>query len=194
MRQQRNRQLALSKQAGGTAGQAAQIARGAEQDIAATAWSQEQEALGEYQKTISNVLSGQSTLELMWGGLGAASMPQASGTSGGGGITVICTELHRQGKMSDEMYAATATYGIIIKEEDPSIYVGYRLWADPIVRLMKKSELLSKVVSVPTLAWGRLQQNEETVFGEILKFIGVPFCRVLGNWRLKWQSIRPQKV
>lgn len=180
MRQQRNRRLAMAKQGGATAGQQEQIRREAEGDIAATAWSQEQQALGDYQKTIGNVLSGMSALEMGWAGLGAASIPQSSGGDG----SVICTELHRQGYLTNEEIVEETAYGVCLRSVDPNVYWGYRLWADPVVEMMKKSSVVTRIVSFFAVPWVR-----KTNFGKILNFIGLPLCRVIGKGRELWEGL-----
>lgn len=106
------------------------------------------------------------------------------GTQGG---TVICTELHRQGLMSDELYAADASYGWLMERVNPEIVRGYRLWATEFVRLMRHSKLFTRLVALLAIPWAREmsyrmgQYKHGNMLGKLLFCIGTPICRWLGR-------------
>jgi hypothetical protein len=70
-----------------------------------------------------------------------------------GKITVICSELHRQGLMSDEIYFADEKFGEQLSEEHPEILKGYTLFATPIVEKMQESEEFTQIINEIAKPW-----------------------------------------
>lgn len=69
--------------------------------------------------------------------------------------SVICTELNHQGYISDSMLRASTAYvrkTSIKNERMMGTYLGYRLFADPIVKVMQKSRLVTWIM----LPYGKL--------------------------------------
>ena len=101
--------------------------------------------------------------------------------------TVICTELHRQGLMSDELYAADASYGWLMEHTDPAAVRGYRSWATKWVRLMSVSALFTHLVALLAIPWAKEmayrlgQYDRGTLIGKILFAVGTPICRWIGR-------------
>ena len=58
--------------------------------------------------------------------------------------TVICTELHRQGRLSRKDYLACAAYSQ--QNWSDAQFVGYHSWAISTVRGMRKSKTLSRMI------------------------------------------------
>jgi len=58
--------------------------------------------------------------------------------------TIVCTESHRQGLISDSEYRLTKAYGS--RKLSASQYAAYISWATPIVALMRKNGAFSRVV------------------------------------------------
>jgi len=58
--------------------------------------------------------------------------------------TVICTEMHRQGLLSDELFEADKIFGKEIKKYDRSLYDGYLLWAVPFVKFIQDKPTFTK--------------------------------------------------
>ena len=102
-------------------------------------------------------------------------------------VTVICTELNRQGLLPDNIYRLDSEYSS--KHIDREAYLGYRLWADPVVRLMRKSRLFTRIVKPIALSYcyeAAHRMNPEikgSWFGGCLIKIGVPACRFI--YRIK---------
>ena len=107
--------------------------------------------------------------------------------SGGDDGTVICTELHRQGKLCDEWFKVDKKVGLWFARNDPDVMTGYHFWGKPLARLMKKSSFISYVVSLLALPWAKemyIQQgnNEISTFrGKFLHKFGLPICRIIGK-------------
>jgi hypothetical protein len=103
--------------------------------------------------------------------------------------TVICTELKRQGLLSSKVLEADELFGKQIRKLRPDIYKGYLRFAKPIVRWMKKSKLITKIVSWFAIPWAesmayimgyKLKDNK---FGRVIMWIGIRLCEFLGRDR-----------
>jgi hypothetical protein len=99
------------------------------------------------------------------------------GADGGDG-TVICTELHRQGLMSDEVYKVDSEYG---KSLDGDIIRGYQSFGIPIARAMAKSPILTAIVKPMALKWAYHMAGQHNIFGKIALTLGIPVCRWIGK-------------
>lgn len=111
---------------------------------------------------------------------------------GGGGDKVICTALHELGRLSDEMYALDAEFGLRVNREDPMLGDGYRLWATAVAEHIKGDSIGSKValaiVSPVATAWAaemahvmRPSEYKSNIFGKALMAVGHPICRMIGK-------------
>jgi hypothetical protein len=154
VRQSANRQVRQARAEAGqagrtTRGEEAQIRRQAEADIGAQLYENRLRSLGAYQNTISNVARNLATIELGNQSIATGSQMPAPPRGGGlvDGLTVICTELHRQGYLSDEIIEKDAEFGRTIRVESPEVYQGYRLLADPVVVRMQKSKVFTAIVA-----------------------------------------------
>ena len=111
------------------------------------------------------------------------------GGGGGGGGKVICTELHRQGKLDDATMAADKKFGENVAQNDPHTMIGYHCWALPIVRQMRKSKIITFIVSLLALPWAREMYFRQTgngrgsYRGRVLMAFGIPVCRFIGRRR-----------
>ena len=101
--------------------------------------------------------------------------------SGGGGITVICTEMHRQRLITDSDLKITSEFSR--KFIDDYTYYGYRLMADPIVAKMRCSRLLTFVLLPFVKAYTKEAKHrlglckKGSRLGELILKIGIPQCR-----------------
>lgn len=95
----------------------------------------------------------------------------------GGEFSVICTELHRQGIMSPELYRIDSEH--TRKYLSPVTRRGYRIWAIPVVPIMRKSPFLTKIAAF--FAIKRAQSLiGQSLFGSIFRKIFEPICFVIG--------------
>jgi hypothetical protein len=108
--------------------------------------------------------------------------------------TVICTELHRRGYVTEKERAACSLWRHRnIKDHE---YIGYRLWADPVVRLMKKSSFFSYLISILGVPWIRTTANLwnprirvgllQRGIGRALIAAGLPFCRFIYRRKVRY--------
>lgn len=108
-----------------------------------------------------------------------------------GGVTqelsVICTEMNRQGLLSKNIRIADEIYGHQMRKDRPEVYYGYYLWAKHVVRLMRKSKRFSKFVCFLALPWAKEMAYEMgylgkgSIRGKIIMKVGVPLCGILGK-------------
>ena len=109
--------------------------------------------------------------------------------NGDGMGKVICTELHRQGKLDDATMAADKKFGENVAQNDPHTMIGYHCWALPIVRQMRKSKIITFIVSLLALPWAREMYFRQTgngrgsYRGRVLMAFGIPVCRFMGRRR-----------
>ncbi len=106
---------------------------------------------------------------------------------GGFRATVICTELHRQGLMSDEIREADERFGRMISATSPETMLGYHYWAIPIVNLMQKSRLFTKIVWTVARPWAYHMAYEmgtlekDNLLGKILMKVGAFISKIIGK-------------
>lgn len=97
-------------------------------------------------------------------GLSAPSSGAGGGGGGGGSGSVICTECARQGHLSEWVVAKDWAYGVRLRNKRPGVYEGYRIWAAPIVRMMKRSprftQLIAPLVRACAIELGRRADYE----------------------------------
>lgn len=120
------------------------------------------------------------------GGMDTAGTDAESDAEGGdtdGGESVICTELHRQGLLTDEIYRIETAYGARL---DPLIIDGYHLWGEPVARLMARSPVATMIVHaivkpmVHEMA-GQPGSGFSRRWGKAVLAAGKPLCRGLGR-------------
>lgn len=193
LRQRRNQKLRTAKASGKSEEEMSQIERSADTDIGNYMFQSQGQALSDYQKLIGNIIAGTSSMEMGFAGLekSGEKVPVQAPSSGFLG-TVICTVMHDEGYMSDEIYAKDIEFGINIRKNDPLVYVGYRAIADPMVIMMEKSKLFTKLVSYPAMAWARNMAGDYNLAGKLITTIGMPLCRLIGM--LSQQEVANEKV
>ena len=105
----------------------------------------------------------------------------------GGPLTVICTELYRQGFMSDHIRSADQKYGDMIWETRPEVMIGYHYWALGIVDRMKKSRSFTKAVWFFAKPWSEQMAFEMGALdkgnwiGKVLMEVGIFFSGIIGK-------------
>ena len=100
--------------------------------------------------------------------------------------TVICTELYRQGYLTDEIYQADRKFGQYIDQKMPLVRKGYQFLAAPIVRRMQESEDYTKTVYIFAKPWAEQMAyragalDKGNGWGIVIMIIGVPLCFITG--------------
>ena len=122
----------------------------------------------------------------------AATGGDGPGGDGPGGDKVICTALHEMGRLSDDVYALDAQFGLRVNSQDPMLGDGYRVWATSVANYIKGDSIGSKValaiVSPVAKAWAaemahvmRPDEYKPNVIGKALMAVGHPICRTVGK-------------
>lgn len=102
---------------------------------------------------------------------------------------IICTELHRQGLLANDVMEADQDFGRLVAKYEPNVMRGYTILATPIVKLMRMSKLFTKVVALIARPWAdhmayRMNVKEtDNTFGRIVMSLGIPFCRFVGEMK-----------
>jgi len=112
---------------------------------------------------------------------------QAGQMQADSGGKIICTELFRQGKMDKEIFAADNEFGLMMQDQQPEIHAGYIRWAKYVVPAMRKSPLVTKLVSLVALPWAKHMafimgvSKKDSLIGKLVMMIGLPICKILGK-------------
>lgn len=115
---------------------------------------------------------------------------QTAQASGGGG-TVICTELHKQGFMDEETFQADQKFGAHLMKFNPDVMIGYWTVAQPIVALMKASRVFSRLVNFFAAPWAKEMAHQVNPvlpgsrFGSVIMVGGLAFCGFIGRFRVR---------
>lgn len=175
-RQNANRRLAQTAgkmgMAGATMGGAQeQLRRQAEFNAQAMNQEYKDKALALYGKNIGAKQSGLSSLYLSGKGVGQAGVQTP--TPSAGGISIICTELYNQGKISKNEWLRATYFGYSIH---PNTYFGYLTIAKPIVHLMKKSDKFSNLF----VGWAKSIAKQKP---NLITRLMMPICFMVGYAR-----------
>ncbi len=92
--------------------------------------------------------------------------------------TVICTELARQGLLSQELYQAGHAHFLSIS---PQTVRGYRVWANKVVPLMQKSPWLSHALApLVNCRYEHVTGKRKNFLGWFSVHICQPICYLIG--------------
>lgn len=111
----------------------------------------------------------------------AAKQSTASSSKKSGGLkTVICTELHRQGLLSHDLYAHPKALQHFFNLH-PYTIAGYQLWGAGVAERMRSSSLLSHLMlPVAEARYRMVTTGRFNLLGATTIYIGQPICFVLG--------------
>ena len=102
--------------------------------------------------------------------------------------SVICTELYRQGLISEGVYTADSYWG---RMQDYEVIAGYQLWARPLVKLMRRSYGFTLLMAALTKPWMKAVMHDlgttkrGSRLGRLYMDAGIPVCRFLGRFNAK---------
>lgn len=95
--------------------------------------------------------------------------------------TVICTELHEQGKLSGDLYGHTKAFAHFDALSEDTIR-GYHAWAIPVVGWMKKSPMLCSILTpIVQARYRMITTGEFNLIGAATIYIGQPICTLIGK-------------
>ena len=110
-------------------------------------------------------------------------------------VSVICTELNKQGHLPDEILIFDTIHGRC--HIDEYSYIGYRAWGDTVVKWMQKSKIVTHIVKPFARAWAYEMASRVTpnikgnLLGKVLYKFGLPICRYIGKRKMEgavWAS------
>lgn len=135
--------------------------------------------LANYGKSIGAGISGTESLAAAGAGRKVAETPTPT-PSYGGGLSIICTELYRQKKITLKELSSCRDFGDSVSDET---FRGYLIIAKPIVKLMKKSDRFSDLF----IDWAKnLSKNKPNNFTLFM----IPICTVIGKISVEVHNAR----
>ena len=137
-----------------------------------------QERFGQVGASLGFAQFSQAEIAAEKGAAAQVAAARAQG-GGGGGVTVICTELHRQGYLSNDIMEKDRNFGIHIRKTDPAVYAGYIMWAPTVVKIMKKSKLFTKTISLLAVPWATYMAGGDSKLGKFVMNVGSYLCKKL---------------
>jgi len=111
----------------------------------------------------------------------ASKQSKATSTKASGGLkTVICTELHRQGLLSSELYNHPKAQEHF-HNLHPYTIAGYHLWGLKVAERMRTSPALT-IAMIPVVRWryDMVTSGRFNLIGAATIYVGQPICFVLG--------------
>lgn len=176
----RNQLQAQGVKGGAALGAVSQVERAKAYDVNNQLIQNQRQAEQDYMNATKANANFTQASEMNFGQLAAGKDVKAP-SSNSDGMTVICTELYRQGYFSAEIMEADTSYGEKLRNARPEVYIGYRSWADHLVPLMQKSERWTKAVAFFAIPWAMNMAGEKNLFGLILSKVGEPICGIIGK-------------
>jgi hypothetical protein len=120
-------------------------------------------------------------------------IPGYGGPGDGGGLsfstgTVICTELHRQGYLTDAQIEADRNIGASMRLFHPHVYRGYIAWAPYVVAGMQRSKRFSRFIAFIARPWATHlayaagdPSSRPTFHGFMVLSAGFAVCGLIGG-------------
>ena len=119
-------------------------------------------------------------------GVDASAAAAGVGGGGGGGSKIICAELYRQGRMDALTHKLDEAFGEFMAVHDPEALDGYRRLAEPIVRAMQKSLLVTIIAQIIVKPWSaemchQMGHGKGSIIGRCIMAVGKPVCRMFAR-------------
>jgi len=192
MRENINRQADMARARGASAAQIHAINRAGTRDLGRDLDATERRNLGDAQSLLGRIIQGQTATEGAYGSLAAGQGVPASAPRLDTGIgmlgTVICTELHRQGRISDRTLDFEKAFGKKMRDNHPWVYYGYLFIGMKIVRIMRKNSRFSDFIHKGFWRWFAYQARNDYAhvtghrsrlyapFGGLINLFGLIVC------------------
>jgi len=111
---------------------------------------------------------------------------------------IICNELYNQGFLPKHIWNADERYGNMMWEKDPTLVLGYMMWAKNVVKFMKAkpqhTKWIYKVVKPWTehMAYEMGELPKDNWIGKIIHNVGKQYCyyvynKVMSKRNVVWQ-------
>jgi hypothetical protein len=93
-------------------------------------------------------------------------------------LWVICTELNAQGRLSDNLYAASGARALKLPQD---VLDGYHYWAVPLTKKLRKSVFLSAVFQYLATSRCEYLLGKPRFWGWASVVLGEPICAMIGR-------------
>jgi hypothetical protein len=107
---------------------------------------------------------------------------QQNQNSGG---KIICLELHRQGYLDTNTMKVDEAFGRMMQVNEMPVMIGYWIFAEPVVAVMQKSTLFTKLVWFFAKPWTEHmafvmgERTKDNFFGRMTMNVGRVLCKTL---------------
>ena len=108
--------------------------------------------------------------------------------AGTGSITVVCTELHRQGQIPTDVWEINQEFGKHLYRVDPYGYYGYLSWGLPLANAMSKSKVVTAIAAPFMKGWINYIAGKETFFNKAM----YKTVRIFGNALIQMKKLYGQ--
>ena len=128
-----------------------------------------------------------------------ASQAQASATQAQLANTkkkkIICNELYKQGFLPQHIWNADELYGEMMYKKDPSLVLGYMMWAKNVVNFMKAKPQYTKWIYTMVKPWTEHMAYEVGILpndnwiGKVIHKVGKQYCYYVYNKQMSKRKI-----
>jgi regulator of replication initiation timing len=128
-----------------------------------------------------------------------ASQAQASATQAQLANTkkkkIICNELYKQGFLPQHIWNADELYGEMMYKKDPSLVLGYMMWAKNVVGFMKAKPQYTKWIYTMVKPWTEHMAYEVGILpndnwiGKVIHKVGKQYCYYVYNKQMSKRKI-----
>jgi len=108
---------------------------------------------------------------------------------------IICNELYKQGFLPQHIWNADELYGEMMYKKDPSLVLGYMMWAKNVVNFMKAKPQYTKWIYTMVKPWTEHMAYEVGILpndnwiGKIIHKFGKQYCYYVYNKQMSKRKI-----
>ena len=108
---------------------------------------------------------------------------------------ILCNELYKQGFLPQHIWNADELYGEMMYKKDPSLVLGYMMWAKNVVGFMKAKPQYTKWIYTMVKPWTEHMAYEVGILpndnwiGKIIHKVGKQYCYYVYNKQMSKRKI-----
>jgi hypothetical protein len=170
---------------GAAVGAASSVERAKGYDVNNQLMQNQRQAENDYMNATKAIANFTQQSEMGYGAMAADKDYKGPANFSNGFGTVICTELFLQDYYDLETYIADQEYGLMMIQNHPEIYIGYRFLADPVVKLMRNSKIFTSFVAIFACPWAENMAGKKNLLGKLISVVGEPICGLIGKLILR---------
>ena len=108
---------------------------------------------------------------------------------------IICNELYKQGFLPQHIWNADELYGEMMYKKDPSLVLGYMMWAKNVVNFMKAKPQYTKWIYTMVKPWTEHMAYEVGILpndnwiGKLIHKFGKQYCYYVYNKQMSKRKI-----